>query len=193
MRTARIIIDSIDGGILMLKKGLAVLAIVAVLGMPAVAFAQETEGDKQRQAAQNTAAKANLGLALGLGLAIAAFGGALGQSNAIGKAVDAVARQPEAGARIQGMMIIGLALIETLVIYMLLICFMWGGKLGTSSDESASPGVRRRSTRRPRNQFRGRRHAGGDLRDHLPAAGPHSVRTGPRPPPAARSGDQEGP
>jgi hypothetical protein len=27
-------------------------------------------------------------------------------------------------------MIIGLALIETLVIYMLLICFMWGGKLG---------------------------------------------------------------
>jgi F0F1-type ATP synthase membrane subunit c/vacuolar-type H+-ATPase subunit K len=28
------------------------------------------------------------------------------------------------------MMIIGLALIETLVIYMLLICFMWGGKVG---------------------------------------------------------------
>jgi F-type H+-transporting ATPase subunit c len=70
-----------------------------------------------------------LGLALGLGLAIAAFGGALGQSNAIAKAVDAVARQPEAGGRIQGMMIIGLALIETLVIYMLLICFMWGGKI----------------------------------------------------------------
>jgi F-type H+-transporting ATPase subunit c len=112
----------------MLKKGLAVLAIVAILGVPA--FAQETEGDKTRQSTQNTAAKANLGLALGLGLAIAAFGGALGQSNAIAKAVDAVARQPEAGARIQGMMIIGLALIETLVIYMLLICFMWGGKLG---------------------------------------------------------------
>jgi len=112
----------------MLKKGLAVLAIVAMLGMPALA--QETEGDKTRQSTQNAAAKANLGLALGLGLAIAAFGGALGQSNAIAKAVDAVARQPEAGARIQGMMIIGLALIETLVIYMLLICFMWGGKIG---------------------------------------------------------------
>ena len=116
----------------MLKKGFAVLAIVAVLGMPAVAFAQEkeSEADKARQSEQNRSAKANLGLALGLGLAIAAFGGALGQSNAIAKAVDAVARQPEAGARIQGMMIIGLALIETLVIYMLLICFMWGGKLG---------------------------------------------------------------
>jgi F-type H+-transporting ATPase subunit c len=116
----------------MLKQGLAVLAILAVLGMPAVAFAQEkeSEADKARASAQSTEAKKNLGLALGLGLAIAAFGGALGQSNAIAKAVDAVARQPEAGGRIQGMMIIGLALIETLVIYMLLICFMWGGKIG---------------------------------------------------------------
>ena len=115
----------------MLKQGLAVLAILAVLGMPAVAFAQEkeSEADKARASAQSTEAKKNLGLALGLGLAIAAFGGALGQSNAIAKAVDAVARQPEAGGRIQGMMIIGLALIETLVIYMLLICFMMMGKV----------------------------------------------------------------
>jgi len=118
----------------MLKKGLAVLAIVAVLGLPAFAADAAT---KETPAAQEkgeskpgtTGSSQSLGLALGLGLAIAAFGGALGQSNAIAKAVDAVARQPEAGGRIQGMMIIGLALIETLVIYMLLICFMWGGKI----------------------------------------------------------------
>lgn len=105
----------------MLKKGLAVAAIVAIMGAPAFA-AQATDTGK-------TGSSTNLGLALGIGLAIAAFGGAISQSNAIAKAVDAVARQPEAGARIQGMMIIGLALIETLVIYMLLICFMWGGKI----------------------------------------------------------------
>src|SRR6185503_11150506 len=115
----------------MLKKGLAVLAIVAVLGLPAIAAdaaTKETPAAQEKAAANNGSAQM-LGLALGLGLAIAAFGGALGQSNAIAKAVDAVARQPEAGGRIQGMMIIGLALIETLVIYMLLICFMWGGKI----------------------------------------------------------------
>jgi len=110
----------------MLKKGLAVLAIVALLGMPAFADAPA----KETTAQAGSGSSYLLGLALGLGLALAAFGGALGQSNAIAKAVDAVARQPEAGARIQGMMIIGLALIETLVIYMLLICFMWGGKVG---------------------------------------------------------------
>jgi len=118
----------------MLKKGLAVLAIVAVLGLPAIAAdaaTKETPAAQEKAADQTgkTGSSASLGLALGLGLAIAAFGGALGQSNAIAKAVDAVARQPEAGGRIQGMMIIGLALIETLVIYMLLICFMWGTKV----------------------------------------------------------------
>ena len=117
----------------MLKKGLAVLAIVAVLGMPVLAAdaaAKETPvQEKSADMTGKTGSSQSLGLALGLGLAIAAFGGALGQSNAIAKAVDAVARQPEAGGRIQGMMIIGLALIETLVIYMLLICFMWGAKI----------------------------------------------------------------
>ena len=117
----------------MLKKGFAVMAILALLGMPALAMqaADAKEREEVRKSDENKEAKRNLGLALGLGLGIAAFGGALGQSNAIGKSVDAVARQPEAGARIQGMMIIGLALIETLVIYMLLICFMWGGRLGS--------------------------------------------------------------
>ena len=76
-----------------------------------------------------TGARGYLGLALAIGLGLAAFGGALGQGRAVAGATEAVSRQPEAGGRIQGMMIIGLALIETLVIYMLLICFMWGGKL----------------------------------------------------------------
>ena len=122
----------------MLKKALAVAAMVAVISMPAFAFQAMAPKETAHQtttpvapapAPGNTGSSAGLGTALGFGLAIAAFGGAISQSNAIAKAVDAVARQPEAGARIQGMMIIGLALIETLVIYMLLICFMWGGKI----------------------------------------------------------------
>jgi F-type H+-transporting ATPase subunit c len=122
-------------GFSMLKKGLAVLAIAAVLATPALAFGQAMDKKADHGAEAAAPAKGasgsskSLGMALGFGLAIAAFGGAISQSNAIAKAVDAVARQPEAGARIQGMMIIGLALIETLVIYMLLICFMWGAKI----------------------------------------------------------------
>jgi F-type H+-transporting ATPase subunit c len=114
-------------GFSMLKKVLAMAAILAIVGTPVFAFEGAAQ-DKKAEQHDNGSSK-SLGMALGFGLAIAAFGGAISQSNAIAKAVDAVARQPEAGARIQGMMIIGLALIETLVIYMLLICFMWGAKI----------------------------------------------------------------
>ncbi len=60
-------------------------------------------------------------LAIGLGMAIAAAIGALSQSRAIWRAVEAIARQPEAGGRIFTSMIIGLALIETLVLFTFLV------------------------------------------------------------------------
>jgi len=60
-------------------------------------------------------------LAIGLGIALAAALGAIAQSRAISGAVEAIARQPEAGGRIFTSLIIGLALIETLVIYTLLV------------------------------------------------------------------------
>ncbi len=108
----------------MVKKVFAVAAILAVMAVPALALDGQAAGQPA-----GSDAKTYLGFAMALGLGLAAFGGAAGQGRAIAGAVEAVARQPEAGGRIQGMMIIGLALIETLVIYMLLICFMWGGKL----------------------------------------------------------------
>lgn len=60
-------------------------------------------------------------LAIGFGVPIAVIGGALGQGKAAGSALEGIARQPEAASKIQTAMIIGLALIESLVIYALLI------------------------------------------------------------------------
>lgn len=51
-----------------------------------------------------------------LAVAIAAFGGALGDGKAIAAACEGTARNPGAGGRIFTMMILGLALIETLVL-----------------------------------------------------------------------------
>jgi len=114
----------------MLKRVLAVMACAMILGAPALAAdASQAAPEHKAEEPGGGTAKSYLGLTLGFGMALAVFSGALGQSRAIMASVDAVARQPEAGGRIQGMMIIGLALIETLVIYMLLICFMWGAKI----------------------------------------------------------------
>ena len=63
-------------------------------------------------------------LAVGLGLPIAVIGGALGQGKAAAAALDGIARQPEASGKIQTAMIIALALIESLVIYALLVALI---------------------------------------------------------------------
>jgi F-type H+-transporting ATPase subunit c len=74
------------------------------------------------QAADNSAGlKA---IAAGIGFAIAVFGGALGQSRIGAAACEGAARNPGASAKIQTMMILGLALIESLVLFALVIVFM---------------------------------------------------------------------
>jgi F-type H+-transporting ATPase subunit c len=56
-----------------------------------------------------------------LGLSAAAIGGAFAQSKALRVAVASIGRNPSAADSIRGVLIIGLALIESLVIYVLLI------------------------------------------------------------------------
>jgi F-type H+-transporting ATPase subunit c len=70
-----------------------------------------------------------LGLGVAIGLPIAVIGAGIGQGNVGAAAVSGIARQPEAANRIQTTMIIALALIESLVIYALLMFFMLNGKL----------------------------------------------------------------
>lgn len=63
-------------------------------------------------------------LAVGFGLPIAVIGAGLGQGKAAASALEGIARQPEASGKIQTAMIIGLALIESLVIYALVIALL---------------------------------------------------------------------
>lgn len=60
-------------------------------------------------------------VAIGFGVPIAVIGAGLGQGRAVASAMEAMARQPEAAPKLQLAMIIGLAFIESLVIYALAI------------------------------------------------------------------------
>jgi F-type H+-transporting ATPase subunit c len=70
-----------------------------------------------------------IALATGLAIGIAALGGAIGQGNAVRGAMEGIARNPGASGKIMTTLIIGLALIESLVIYALVISFILQGKL----------------------------------------------------------------
>jgi len=64
-----------------------------------------------------------------LGLPIAVIFASRAQGNATSTALEGIARQPDSAPQIQTAMIIGLALIESLVIYSLLMFFILVGKL----------------------------------------------------------------
>ena len=67
-------------------------------------------------------------------IAVAIFGCALGQGRVVSSAVEGMARQPSMAAKIQLAMIIGLAFIESLTIYSLMLSFILLGKLPPTKD-----------------------------------------------------------
>jgi F-type H+-transporting ATPase subunit c len=100
--------------------------MLVVMGLSAIAFAQ---GDGDAAAAARSSAGGWIGLGAGLGIGLAAFGGALGQGRAAGTALDGIARNPGAYDKLFTPMILGLALIESLVIYALIISILLLGKI----------------------------------------------------------------
>ena len=74
--------------------------------------------------------QAMLAWALPMGVGLAAVGSGLGLGRAVGSAMEAIGRQPEASGKIQTAMIIGAALIEALTIYALVVFFILSGKIG---------------------------------------------------------------
>ena len=66
-------------------------------------------------------------IAAALAIGVAAFGGALGQGRAAAAALEGIARNPNARGAIFTPLILSLALIESLVIYALLIAFKVAG------------------------------------------------------------------
>lgn len=71
----------------------------------------------------------SIALAVAIMMSLCVVGPALAQGLVASKALDAIARQPEAAGSIRSTMILALGLIEALTIYGLLIGFMLVGKI----------------------------------------------------------------
>ncbi len=68
--------------------------------------------------------KAMCALAAGICMGIGSIGPALGEGNAVGKALEGMARQPETSDTLRINMILGCAVTETTGIYSLLIALL---------------------------------------------------------------------
>ena len=102
------------------KTLVGIFAAVMVIGSASMAFA----GDDAAVKAAGLWVFFGIAIACGLGIGMAAMGTGIGMGNAINGALQGTARNPEAGGKIMTTMIIGLALIESLCIYALLICLL---------------------------------------------------------------------
>jgi F-type H+-transporting ATPase subunit c len=100
-------------------KKVSVLSVLMVLGFATAAMAAEGGGGMG-----GSVNIALLCLAAGLAVGVAALGCGIGMGTGIGGACSGIARNPEASGKITVTMIIGLALIESLTIYGLVIALI---------------------------------------------------------------------
>ena len=70
-----------------------------------------------------------IAIAAAIAIAVSTLGPAIAQGITAGKAMDAIARQPEAASNIRSTLIVSLGMIEALTIYGLLIAFMLVSKV----------------------------------------------------------------
>jgi F-type H+-transporting ATPase subunit c len=99
-------------------------ALVAVMASPMLAMAQAAPSD------QGAGLRGGLlALGAGLGLGIAAMGCGLGQGRLGASAMESIGRNPNSTNQLFVPMIIGLAFIESLTLYALVIAFILQGKI----------------------------------------------------------------
>ena len=96
----------------------ALMSLVAVALSAPVAFAQAAE---HAAGADHSDIYAYVALGAGLGIGFAALGTGIGQGIATNGAMHGISRNPGASGKIMTTMIIGLAMIESLAIYALVI------------------------------------------------------------------------
>lgn len=109
-----------------MTRGMQIVRI-AVLTLLFAALGQGVALAQEPGAAEGSASM--IALAAGIAIAGAAIGAAIGQGRAVAAAMESIGRNPNAADRIQTPMILGLAFIEALAIYALVIAFLLQGKI----------------------------------------------------------------
>jgi F-type H+-transporting ATPase subunit c len=98
------------------------VSLVVLMASPLVAMAQDT-------APAGGGHSGLIGLGIGLGLGIAALGCGLGQGKLAASAMESIGRNPNSTNQLFVPMIIGLAFVESLTLYSLVMSFFLLGKM----------------------------------------------------------------
>jgi F-type H+-transporting ATPase subunit c len=103
-----------------MKKNLILMLAIMLIASPMI-FAQTSAADTSQIAQQHAQW---LGISAGFAMALAVALCGMAQGKAIASAVEGMARNPGAATAIQTAMLIGLAFIESLVLFTLVVVFV---------------------------------------------------------------------
>lgn len=116
------------------KLAIILLAVIAILAISIPVFAATNGDAATTTATAETAAEAAAttadsatgmkAVASAIAVGLAAAGGAVAMGLSAGKAVESIARQPEAESKIRTTLMLGLVFIETAIIYALLVVIL---------------------------------------------------------------------
>jgi F-type H+-transporting ATPase subunit c len=102
-----------------MSKKIGLLTTLFVMGLTTAALAADPAGSIEK--AEGMSFFVYSAIAAGLAIAIAAHGCGIGQGMAVRGAVEGIARNPDSSGKVTVTMLIGLAMIESLAIYALVI------------------------------------------------------------------------
>ena len=97
------------------------LSVLTVLALAGIACAQPEAADAAAAGGRESGAMGLSFLGAALGIGLAALGCGIGMGHAINATCNGIARNPEMAGRLTTTMFIGLALIESLAIYALVV------------------------------------------------------------------------
>lgn len=84
----------------------------------------QTDGEETPSAVQPGEGPSMTAIGAAVAIGLAAIGGAIAMGMAISKAMEGIARQPEADGKIRSSLMLGLVFIETVVIYALIVAIL---------------------------------------------------------------------
>jgi F-type H+-transporting ATPase subunit c len=105
--------------------GMIGAALLILMASPLMAFAQESAAG----GGDSHLGFGLVGLGIGIGLGLAAFGCGMGQGKLAASAMESIGRNPNSTNQLFVPMIIGLAFVESLTLYSLVISFFLLGKM----------------------------------------------------------------
>jgi F-type H+-transporting ATPase subunit c len=104
-----------------MSKKISLLTTLFVLGLTTLAMAAAPAGGEASAAGESIRFFGASAMAAAIAIGIAALGCGIGQGMAVRGAVEGIARNPDSSGKVTVTMLIGLAMIESLSIYALVV------------------------------------------------------------------------